>query len=110
MSYWDRYDDRNREAHRRGERDAEYGHSNHEYDYDLGSERREAYENGYREVRREQERREEIRQEEDAAERRAEARRIEARRFEEMQYEQEQYQEQCEEPIPEQPIEDSDVC
>jgi len=103
MSYWDKYDDRNREANCRGRRDAEWGYRSHESDYvfDFGSERREAYEDGYREVRREQERREERRQEEEAAERHAEQRRIEARRIEEaIEWEQAQYEQQ---PEPEQP-------
>jgi len=76
MSYYDRYDDRNREANRRGERDASYGYRSHKYDYDWGTERRSAYEEGYeREARRIEEQREERRREEEREERRAAERR-----------------------------------
>ena len=99
MGYWDKYSDRNREANCRGRRDAEYGYSNHEYDYDMASERRTAYEDGYREERRHQERREERRQEEEAEERRCLRAREEARRFEEAQM----YEQAEQEPYPKEP-------
>ena len=58
MPYYDRWNDRNREAHRLGERDAERGYEAHRRDYDMMTESRAAYEDGYREAERVRERRE----------------------------------------------------
>lgn len=92
MGYYNRYDDRNREARKRGERDAEWGYRSHQYDYDMGTERRSAYEDGYREERSRLERQEEKRREEERRIELARQRRIEEQR----QYEQQQYYEEME--------------
>lgn len=91
MSYYDRWDDRNREAEREGRKHGERGYG---YDWELKtdhwSERGAAYRTGVREGERTRERREEERQEEQAAERRAHE---EARRRREE--EEERYPEEC---------------
>jgi len=87
MSYYDRYDDRNREARKIGERDAERGYRSHQFDYDSWSERGAAYEDGFREERRHIEHIEEQHREEEAAQERQRQHRIEEqRRYEEQQY------------------------
>jgi len=102
MSYYDRWDDRNREAKRRGEKDAFYG-TDHRYEYDAWGERRAAYQDGYQEERRMLERREEERREEEMAFRRERDRRCAEeeyhRQMEEAYYAE---QEQQEMPEPEQ--------
>ena len=107
--YYDRWNDRNREAKRQGEKDAEWGYQRHRYDYDSYSERGCAYRDGYEETRRQIERREEERrQEEDMAERyrlnrlreEAEWQRQEEEAYWEQQQEQEQpYEPECPEQI-----------
>ena len=75
VSYYDRYNDRNREAFRQGERDGERGYQAHRYDYDSFTERGAAYQDGYRHEQWRLEIREEERRKEEAAERRAAERR-----------------------------------
>ncbi len=100
MNYYDKWNDLNRRAHSRGERDADRGYMSCHH-YDRFSECGAAYEDGYYEKRRKNERREEERQEEE----RAEERRETQRRFEyqqkaaeqqELEYEQELEEERCE--------------
>ena len=98
MSYYDRWNDSNREAEKQGKRDAEYGYRSHRYDYDSYSERGNAYESGYREEqqaieRKEEERREEEREERRMAERQRE-REIQRRMEEDEYYLQQQYEEE----------------
>lgn len=69
MSYYDKRSDRNREAKRNGERDAERGWRANRSDYDLDTECGDAYDDGYREERRRIERRDEERQEQERYER-----------------------------------------
>ena len=84
MSYYDRWDDRNRDAREQGEHDARYGYRHHQYDYDSFSEPRAAYDDGYNQERMRQER---IREEREQEEREYE--RIARRDFERRIYEQE---------------------
>ena len=102
MSYYDRWDDRNREAKKRGERDAERGYRSHRMDYDSFTERGAAYEDGYREERNRLNRMEEERHEQERQEREAEQRQIEREREWIRQAEEEEYnrmmeEQQCEE-------------
>lgn len=94
MSYYDRCDDRNREAYKQGERDADRGWRSHRYDYDSYSERGNAYEDGYRQERyRIEEREEERRREEREEERRLQ----QEREWERQRQEEEEYYRQMEE-------------
>lgn len=92
MSYYDRWNDRNREAERKGR---EHGERGYGYDWDLKteywSERGEAYRAGVREGERERERREERLHEEERRERqlREEARRRREEEESEIQCQQE---------------------
>jgi len=104
MPYYDRWDDRNREARRQGERDASYGTRSHQYDYDRYSERGDAYEDGYIEERNriiEQRERERIQEESYREQREYEEY---CRQQEEEEYnrqqEEEYYEEQMEEEVP----------
>jgi len=92
MSYYDRHDDRNKEALRQGEKDAFYGWRSHRNDYDSYTESGEAYDDGYRTERNRIERREEERQEEERLERS----RLERMR-ERQQEDEEEYQRRMEE-------------
>ena len=94
MSYYDRWNDQNREARKAGERDGERGYGyDYELQHDYYSERGAAYQDGVREGERARERREEELREEEAQERRAYERMMEQRRQEEEQYEQQREQE-----------------
>lgn len=97
MSYYDRWDDRNREAHKQGERDAERGWRSHRYDYDLCSERGNAYEDGYRQERYRIEEREEERREEEREEERRQYRLQLEREWQRQRQEEEEYYRQMEE-------------
>jgi len=103
MTYYDRWNDRNREAEREGRQHGERGYG---YDWDLKteyfSERGAAYRAGVHEGERVRERREEERQrEEEAAERRAyEAAREYQKQDEEAYYEEQQYEQQLAEEPP----------
>ena len=99
MSYYDKWNDKNREAKRRGERDAFY-RNDHSSQYDYWSERRSAYKDGYEEERRMIERREEDAQEEARAERMAAERRYEEER-KWRKYEEEKYRAQEEQELAE---------
>jgi hypothetical protein len=91
MGYYDKYDDSNRAAHKRGERDAEWGYRSHQYDYSLGTEIRNAYEDGYEEERRRLARiADENRQEALAQERARQHRIAEQLRYEEQRYHEEE--------------------
>jgi len=100
MSYYDRWNDTNRDAHRQGERDASYGYRAHRNDFDSHGEPREAYEDGYREERGRIERREEERQYEERQERE----RLERQRSQELYNEEEYYRLQQEQEEPESQI------
>ena len=98
MNYYDRWDDRNREAEREGRRHGERGYG---YDWNLKtdywSERGAAYRSGMREGEHARARMEERRQEEEEAERRV---REQARRREEEEYEEGRYSQMQENPNP----------
>lgn len=70
MGYYDRWDDRNRDAHRQGEKDAQWGYRSRRFDYDSHTERGAAYDDGYQEERRRLDRIEAERREQEEAERR----------------------------------------
>jgi len=88
--YYDRYNDRNKEVHKQGERDAFYGYQSHRFDYNPHTEKGCAYDSGYEEERRRiEEREKEERQEQERMERmRAEKRHREEyhRQLEEEEY------------------------
>jgi len=86
MSYYDRHNDRNKEALRQGEKDAFYGYRSHRYDYESHTESGEAYDDGYRTERNRIERREEERQEEERQERNRLERMRERRQEDEEEY------------------------
>ena len=96
--YYDRWNDRNREAFKQGERDAFYGYRSHRFDYDSHTEKGCAYNSGYEEERRKiEEKEEEERQEQERHERiRAEERHREEyhRQLEEEEYWAQQQEEQ----------------
>jgi len=106
MSYYDKRSDRNREAKRNGERDAERGWRSSRSDYDPHTERGAAYDDGYREERRHIERKEEERQEQERHEQEVCRRQLEDARMrqqEEEDYyferEQQNLQDQEQEPL-----------
>lgn len=103
MTYYDRWNDRNREAKRQGEKDAFYGWRSHRYDYDSFTEPGDAYEDGYREERNRIERQEEERRQEEAHERK-----LEQERRWRMEAEEEEYHRQREEQEPDEYQEESE--
>jgi len=110
MPYYDRWNDKNREAHRQGERDAERGYRSHRFDHDSWTERGVAYEDGYQEERRRLDRIEEERREQEEREERYRAQERERQRQNEEEYRQQEEERQMEEayheddePVPEEP-------
>jgi predicted acyl esterase len=93
--YYDRWNDKNREAFKQGEKDAFYGYRSHRHDFDSWKENGCAYNDGYEEERRRIEERE---KEERREQERYERMREERRREEEYQrqLEEEAYWEQLE--------------
>lgn len=105
MTYYDRWNDRNRRAVRKGEKDAELGWMTCRH-YDRYSECGAAYEDGYHSKRREIERREEEREQEERQRIRREQLMAEHRRLEEQEYwERFEYEQQQEEEYYEQEYE-----
>ena len=91
MSYFDRWNDENREAQKQGKRDAERGYRAHRHDFDPWTERGAAYDDGYQEERRHIERiEEERREQEEYEEHQRVAREREWQRQEEQEIEQEE--------------------
>lgn len=101
--YYDKYSDRNREAYRQGERDAERGYRSHQYDYDSYTERGYAYDDGYRKERYRIEEREEEHRREEREEERRQYRLQQEREWERQRQEEEEYYQQMEEQREEEP-------